>query len=76
MKEVRVMIREYREAAGMTQTFVAKRAGIKPARLSALELGTIKLAADEFLKICVDGLRILPQNFFAEQFHDNESDNI
>ena len=74
MKEVRVMIREYREASGMTQTFVAKKAGIKPSRLSALENGTYRLTADEFLKICVKGFEITPQIFFEHQFHETGND--
>ncbi len=73
MREVRVMIREYREKTGVTQTFVAKKAGIKPSRLSALENGTYRLTADEFLKICVCGFGISPQKFFASQFHETEN---
>ena len=68
MKTVREMMREYREAHGMTQRFVERRIGANLGRISALETGVVRLTADEFLDICVRGFGISPQIFFAEQF--------
>lgn len=76
MREIRVMLRDYREKRGVTQTFVAIKAGISAGRLSALETGNIRLSADEFLQICTQGLETTPQKFFDEEFHENESDAL
>lgn len=73
MKPMHIMIREYREDHGITQTYIAKRIGTHPKRLSALEAGTIRLTADEFLRICIDGFGITPQNFFDYQFPETEN---
>lgn len=44
------MMRDYREKRGITQTHVAKQAGINPKRISQLETGLVRLTADEFLQ--------------------------
>ncbi|MCD8311243.1 MAG: helix-turn-helix domain-containing protein [Firmicutes bacterium] len=67
------MMRDYREKRGITQTHVAKQAGITPARLSQLETGSVRLTADEFLTIVIDGFGVTPQNFFDEQLSKTES---
>ncbi|MCC8135272.1 MAG: helix-turn-helix domain-containing protein [Ruminococcus sp.] len=61
------MMRDYRKKRGITQTHVAKQAGITPARLSQLETGLVRLTADEFLTIVIDGFGTTPQIFFDEQ---------
>ena len=66
------MIREYREKRGITQTHVAKTIGITSARLSQLETGVVRLTADEFLKIIVDGFGVTPQIFFDEELSEIE----
>lgn len=46
MKKVYQMMRDYREKRGITQTHVAKQAGINPKRISQLETGLVRLTAD------------------------------
>ena len=41
MKKVYQMMRDYREKRGITQTHVAKQAGINPKRISQLETGLV-----------------------------------
>ena len=73
MKTAAQMVRDYREARGITQTHVGKSAGITPKRMSQLETGLVRMTADEFLKIIVDGFGVTPQNFFDEQLSENEN---
>lgn len=73
MKAVNQMLRDFREVRGVTQVHVAKKAGIDSKRLSQIETGLIRLTADEFLKICLYGLEVTPQNFFDEQLSENEN---
>lgn len=73
MKKVYQMMRDYREKRGITQTHVAKQAGINPKRISQLETGLVRLTADEFLHICLDGFGVTPQNFFDDQLSENEN---
>lgn len=73
MKNVNQMIRDFREKRGITQTHVAKQAGMNPKRISQLETGLVRLTADEFLHICIDGFGVTPQIFFDEQLSKNES---
>ena len=65
MKKVDQMMRDYREKRGITQTHVAKQAGINPKRISQLETGLVRLTADEFLHICLDGFGVTPQIFLT-----------
>lgn len=73
MKKVYQMMRDYREKHGNTQTHVAKQAGINPKRISQLETGLVRLTADEFLHICLDGFGVTPQIFFDDQLSENEN---
>lgn len=73
MKKVYQMMRDYREKRGITQTHVAKQAGINPKRISQLETGLVRLTADEFLHICLDGFGVTPQIFFDDQFSKSEN---
>ena len=73
MKKVYQMMRDYREKRGITQTHVAKQAGINPKRISQLETGLVRLTADEFLLICLDGFGVTPQIFFDDQLSENEN---
>lgn len=74
MKKVYQMMRDYREKRGITQTHVAKQAGINPKRISQLETGLVRLTADEFLHICLDGFGVTPQIFFDDQLSESEND--
>lgn len=65
MKKVSQMMRDYREKRGITQTHVAKQAGINPKRISQLETGLVRLTADEFLQICIEGFGVTPQIFLT-----------
>lgn len=47
MKKAAQMMRDYREARGITQTHVGKRTGIDPRRISQFETGLIRLPADD-----------------------------
>ncbi len=73
MKQVHQMMRDFREKRGITQTHVGKQSGIDPKRISQLETGLVRLTADEFLKICIDGFGVTPQKFFDEQLSKNEN---
>lgn len=72
MKKVCQMMRDYREQRGITQTHVARQAGINPKRISQLETGLVRLTADEFLHICLNGFGVTPQIFFDDQLSKNE----
>ena len=72
MKPAAQMIRDYREARGVTQTHIGKRTGINPKRISQIETGRIRVTADEFLKIIVEGFEVTPQIFFDDQLSKNE----
>ena len=73
MKSAAQMMRDYREARGITQTHVGKRTGIHPRRISQYETGLIRLPADDFLKIIVDGFGTTPQIFFDDQLSESEN---
>lgn len=73
MKTAAQMVRDYREARGITQTHIAKQTGINPKRVSQIETGYTRLSADDFLKIIVDGFGVTPQIFFDDQLSKNES---
>lgn len=73
MKKVYQMMRDYREKRGITQTHVAKQAGINPKRISQLETGLVRLTADEFLHICLYGFGVTPQIFFDDQLSESEN---
>jgi transcriptional regulator with XRE-family HTH domain len=45
-------LRNFIEETGMTQTFVAKKSGIKPKRLNDICNNVVDVRADELLKIC------------------------
>jgi transcriptional regulator with XRE-family HTH domain len=66
-------LREYRESKGITQTYIAKKTGKTPQRISALESGGIKLTADEFAELCIKGYGINPAIFFIGEFSKNEN---
>lgn len=72
MKAVNDMLRDYRTSRGITQTFIAKKIGIQPGTLSALESGRVKISADMLVKICVVGFGVTPQIFFTDQFPEIE----
>ena len=73
MKPVYQLLREYREARGITQTHIAKKTGKTVQRISAIETGGIRLTADELVELCLTGYEISPANFFAESFSISEN---
>lgn len=73
MRPLCLELREYRERRGITQTFIARKTGKTSQRISALELGKIRLTADEFVELCVKGYGISPGIFFANKFSKNEN---
>lgn len=72
MKPAAQMVRDYREARGITQVYIGKRTGISPRRLSQIETGLIRMTADDFLNIITNGFGITPQIFFDNQLSENE----
>lgn len=66
MKPAYQMLREYREARGITQTHIAKKTGKTVQRISALETGGIRLTADELVELCLTGYEVSPANFCRE----------
>lgn len=72
MKKVHQMLRDFRESRGVTQIHVARQAGLTAQRISQLETGLVRLTADEFLKIIIDGFGTTPQIFFDEQLSEIE----
>lgn len=56
-------IREYRKSKGISMSHVARQIGMKPNRLGSIEIGRIKLSADDFEKIC-KVLEVDPSIFF------------
>ena len=76
MKTAAEMIREYREAHGISQVYLGKRTGIRADRISQWECGYVRIPADAFLKIIVDGFGVAPANFFAEALSENENDRV
>ena len=72
MKPVYQMLRDYREARGITQTHIAKDWEDRPT-ISALETGGIRLTADELVELCLTGYEVSPANFFAESFSVSEN---
>lgn len=72
MKTAAQMVHDYRKARGITQVHVGTRAGMTGQKVSAYETGLVRLPADEFLRIIVDGFGVTPQIFFEDQFSENE----
>lgn len=73
MKPMHQRLREYRESKGVTQTHIAKKTGKSVQRISALEIGAIRLTVDEFEELCVNGYEVNPAIFFTDQFSKNEN---
>lgn len=65
MKPATQMVRDYREARGITQVYISKRTGISSKRLSHIETRLIRLTADDFLNIITNGFGITPQIFLT-----------
>lgn len=63
-------IRNYIKENGMTYTFVAKRANIDIKKFSRLMNNKQHLKAEEYERICRDGLGVDPSFFFSEKFLD------
>lgn len=75
MKQVYQLLREYREARGITQTHIAKKTGKTIQRISALETGGIRLTADELVEIGTIGYEKNPIIFFTDLFSIYENNN-
>jgi len=73
LKPASQMVRDFREKRGVTQTHVAKQAGITPQRLSQIETGLIRLTADELFKIVTKGFGVSLLIFFDEELSENEN---
>lgn len=73
MKPVYQRLREYRESKGITQTHIARKTGKSIQRISALETGGIRLTADEFVELCVNGYEVSPAIFFTNEFSKSEN---
>jgi transcriptional regulator with XRE-family HTH domain len=56
---IRVTLREAREAAGLTQTELADRAGVRQATISQIELGTSRIDLNVLNRLC-DALGLEP----------------
>lgn len=67
MKTATEMIRDYRISHGIIQKHVAQKAGIPAAKLSAYEKGNVRLPADEFMNIVVNGFGMTMEDFLKEQ---------
>lgn len=61
-------LRKYRTDRGITQVHIATKLKKPVQRLNAIELGRIKLTADEFEEICLKGFEVNPSIFFDSQF--------
>lgn len=68
MKSAGEMLREYREARGMTQTSLARKVNRPSKRISAMEVGDIPVRVDELVDICVMGFEVTPTAFFSRFF--------
>jgi len=58
---------------GITQVHIASKLKKPVQRLNAIELGRIKLTADEFEEICIKGLGISPSIFFTDEFLETKN---
>ena len=69
-------LRKYRIDRGITQVHIAAKLNKPVQRLNALELGRIKLTADEFEEICIKGFEINPGIFFSNQVLETKNNSI
>ena len=72
MKTAAQMVHDFRKSRGITQVHVGTRAGLTGQKVSAYETGLVRMPADEFLRIIVDGFGVTPQIFFEDQLSENE----
>ncbi len=64
-KPIYQRLREYRESQGQSQAFIARRAGIRPNRISAIETGKNRLTADEFESLAIRAYKVEPADILA-----------
>lgn len=63
--DVAQKIKEYIEANGLKQTFVAEKSGIDNATLNAILNGKIRLTVDRLQLIC-EALNVKPEFFLSQ----------
>ena len=61
--EINQKIRKHIEDSGMTQTFVARKTGIKPKRMNDICNNVVDVRADELLRLC-KVLKVNIKNFY------------
>lgn len=66
-------LRQYRIDKGITQVHIASKLKKPIQRFNAIELGRIKLTADEFEEICIKGYEVSPSIFFDHQFLETKN---
>lgn len=72
MKQLHEQVAECRKSKGITQRHIEKRTGIDHKRLSNIEVGRVRMRADEFLMIC-NTIGVSP-NFFTDAVLDNKTE--
>lgn len=73
IRPVYEMVRDHRKRAGITQKHIAAKVGQTASHISAIENGTVRLTADEFVAICINGFGMTPGNFFDNELSENEN---
>jgi transcriptional regulator with XRE-family HTH domain len=61
---IRIVLRELREKAGLTQVQLAEKAQVRQATVSAIELGTRRIDLDVLERLCA-ALDVSPAAMFA-----------
>ena len=69
-------VRAYRQANGITQSFVANQINMSPKTLNAIEKGRQRLQADTFELICRNGLKVDPSIFFTNEFLETKKTEV
>ncbi len=67
MTPIRLRVREIREAQGLSQAALAKKAGIRPATLSAIETGQTKGIDFDTLERLASALKVPAQVLIDER---------
>lgn len=71
--KVHERVRRYREAHGITQSWIAKQIGMSVKSYNGVELGRQRLTADVFELICKKGFKVDPGIFFDNRFLGTKS---
>lgn len=68
-------LKSYIDANGLKLNFVAAKADIPEKKFYRLLNGETKITADEFERICKNGLSVDPAIFFEQNFSEIENTN-